>query len=373
LNLIFVIMDGARADKIPFGKNYSKVISKSAFFPKTITYAPYTIAALHSVFSGTYGHRNGVNSYWSSPKFKKNEFKSLTSYLKDAHYHTFADVINNLVIPKIDFDEFIVHDELHDNLIERHKNLIEKMTKLRDNGENFFLYLHYSNIHTGIMENVLKKYDNFSQEYFDRKSENEIFYDKLFSNADDYLGSIIEHCEKLNLLDDTLIVIISDHGISIGEKFGERAYGVFCYDYTLISTACFLMKNLPSINYTNQVRSIDILPTILELLDLPIDSKYKKIDGKSMISLINGKQEQRISFSQSGNPLNNKEPPKKPNVWAIRTDNWKYIFNEYENSEELYDLTSDKSEINNLVSSKPEIVQNLKSEMNKILNENDRG
>ena len=31
----------------------------------------------------------------------------------------------------------------------------------------------------------------------------------------------------------SLILIISDHGISLGEKIGERAYGAFCYDYTI--------------------------------------------------------------------------------------------------------------------------------------------
>jgi arylsulfatase A-like enzyme len=369
LNLIFIMMDGARSDKIPLGKNYGDLIKKSAFFPKTITYAPYTIAALHAVFSGTYGHRNGVDSYWSSPKFKKNDFKSLALYLKDANYFTYADVINNLVIPKVGFDEFVVHDEMHDDLTERHKTLIKKMTKLKQEKKNFFLYLHYSNIHTGIMEHVLKKYTNFSQEYFDNKQKNEIFYDTLFSNADNYLGSIIDYCEKLNLLEDTLIVVISDHGVSIGEKFGERAYGVFCYDYTLISTACFYKKNLSKIEYKNQVRSIDILPTILEMLDIPLDSKYKKIDGKTLTPLINGKKEERIAFSQSGNPLKNNEPPKKPNISSIRTDNWKYIFNEYDDTEELYDLILDEKETDNLFSSKPKIIINLKNYMNKILND----
>ena len=49
------------------------------------------------------------------------------------------------------------------------------------NDKNFFLYLHYSKIHTGIMNEVLKVYDNFSNDFFSNKSKNELRYDKLLN------------------------------------------------------------------------------------------------------------------------------------------------------------------------------------------------
>ena len=39
---------------------------------------------------------------------------------------------------------------------------------------------------------------------------------------------------------------MSDHGISVGEKLGERAYGAFCYDYTLRTFAYFMFPDIPS-------------------------------------------------------------------------------------------------------------------------------
>jgi len=362
-------MDGARLDRIVNGKNYSNLIKNSTFFPKTITYAPYTIAALHAVFSGTYGHNNGVNSYWSTPKFKKNEYKTLSLYLQEKGYHTYADVINDLVLPNIGFDSFVVHDELNDDLTERHKLLLENMKTKSDQNKDFFLYLHYSNIHTGIMEQVLKKYDNFSDEYFSKKNENAKFYDTLFENADEYLGEIISHCKKLNLIENSLIVVISDHGISIGEKLGERAYGVYCYDYTLISTALFHHPSIPKKITENQIRSIDLLPTILEILSISMDSNYKPIDGQSLMPIINGSSEERIAFSQSGNPLKNKQPPKEPNVFSIRTDKWKFISNIHNNTEELYDLEVDPTEENNLINFNPDISSKLRQEMNNTLHD----
>lgn len=370
MNLIFITIDGARSDYITNGQNFQKLINQSSFFSKVIAYAPYTIAAMHAVFSGVYGTKNGVNSYWSSENFKKTEFKTLTKYLHDAGYITHADIINDLILPQEDFDVFDVHDELNDDLTEKHLDLLEKAKNWKDDGKKFFLYLHYSNIHTGIMENVLKKYNNFSEEYFKNKDENKNRYSKLFNDADNYLGKLFEKFEELDFKEDTLLVVISDHGISIGEKIGERAYGVFCYDYTLISNAIFYQKNIPRIIIDSQVRSIDILPTILEILGIKEDSNFNKIQGISMIPLVNGKQEDRIAFSQSGNPLDNKEPPEEPNVWSIRTQKWKFIKNIHNNTEELYDLENDPMEEKNLVSTNKEIQVKLREQLLKMAEKN---
>ena len=369
MNLIFITMDGARVDHIIKGKNYQKLIQKSAFFPTTITYAPFTIAAMHAVFSGVYGFKNGVSSYWSSIKFKKELYKTLPKYLKDVGYTTYGDSINKLILPPDGFDELKIHDELHDNLTERHKLLLDKMEEKNKDGKKFFLYLHYSNIHTGIMREVLKKYDNFSDEYFSNVDKNSDFYDSLFDEADEYLGEIINHINKLGLNEDTLLVVISDHGISIGEKFGERAYGVFCYDYTLKSTVLFNHPQIPPTCINNQVRSIDILPTVLDLLSIPQDTNYSKIDGKNLVPSIDGKHEARVAFSQSGNPLNSTKPPKEPNVYAVRTDEWKYIRNIHDSSEELYFIKNDPNEENNLINTEKEKSNEMRSEMNSILNQ----
>jgi len=369
MNVVFMTIDGARCDRIINGLNYKKLISENAFFPNVIAYAPFTIGAMHAIFSGVYGSKNGVNSYWSSPNFKKNLYKTLPRYLQDEGYVTIGDSINKLILPHDGFDELTIHDELNDDLTERHKTLLEKMASLKKTGKNFFLYLHYSNIHTGIMENVLKKYDNFSEEYFSNKEKNSQFYDKLFFNADAYLGNIVDHMKNLGLDDDTLLIVISDHGISTGEKFGERAYGVYCYDTTLISTALFCYPKVLPKTIQRQVRSIDILPTILELLSIPSDKNFNEIDGKSLVPIIQGSDDSpRIAFSQSGNPLSSGKPPKEPNVYSVRTDEWKYIKNIHDNSEELYDLKQDPSEETNLAQLNTKKIDEMSDLMKEILN-----
>jgi len=348
-NLIVILIDGGRLDRALKSEVFTDISSKSVFFPQTITYAPHTIAAMHAVFSGSYGTRTGTDSYWSTFKFKKQKFKTLTEYLHDENYYTCADVINDLVIPKQGFDDFFIHDELKDDLSLQHKDLLKTMKTHNDDGQNFFLYLHYSNIHTGIMNDVLKVYNNFSKEFFANKEQNEKRYDTLFVNAEKYLKSIMDEIKKLNLQDDSLILIMSDHGISVGEKFGERAYGAFCYDYTIRTFTYFLSEEFTSREITQQIRTIDFMPTILDFLKIPFDDNYEKVDGTSLMPLIQGASiPEQIAYSETGNPLDKKEPPRVPNTKSVRTSKWKLILNQHDNSKELYNLELDPNEEKNL-------------------------
>ena len=366
-NLILILIDGGRLDRALKSEVFTDISSKSVFFSQTITYAPHTIAAMHAVFSGSYGTRTGTNSYWSTFKFKKQKFKTLTEYLHDENYYTCANMINELVIPRQGFDDFFIHDELKDDLSLQHKDLLKTMKTHNDDGQNFFLYLHYSNIHTGIMNDVLKVYNNFSKEFFDNKKQNEKRYDTLFDNAEKYLKSIMDEIKKLKLEDDSLILIMSDHGISIGEKFGERAYGSFCYDYTLRTFTYFLSEEFTSREIIQQIRTIDFMPTILDFLKIPFDNNYEKADGASLMPLIRGSSiPEQIAYSETGNPLDKKEPPMEPNTKSVRTSKWKLILNQYDDSRELYNLELDPNEEKNLFGTGEKIESFLWEELQKL-------
>lgn len=342
------MIDGARFDNVAKSTIFNELKSKSVCFSQPITYGPHTIVAMHAVFSGSYGTRTGTNSYWSTYQFKKDKFKTLSEYLYDHNYFTCADVVNELVIPKQGLDEFHIHDEKTDDLTLRHIEFLKKM-KSKNDEKNFFLYLQFSNIHTGIMNEVLKVYNNFSKEFFDNREKNEQRYDLLFKNAEKYLSEMLQKIKELGFLENSIILVMSDHGISVGEKVGERAYGAFCYDYTLLTFAYFLMPEIPPVEISQQVRTVDFMPTILDYLEIPLDTNYESIDGESLIPLIKGKKiPEKIAFSETGNPLQDTKPPKEPNTKSVRTSQWKLIFNEYDGTRELYDLINDPQENENL-------------------------
>ncbi|MCV0430391.1 sulfatase-like hydrolase/transferase [Nitrosopumilus sp.] len=355
-NLIILMIDGGRLDYSLKSPTFISIKKNSICLSQPITYGPHTIAAMHAVFSGSYGTRTGTNSYWSTYNFKKNKFKTISEYLHDENYYTKADVVNDLVIPKQGLDEFLIHDELNDNLTLRHQKFLQEMKIKNDIGQNFFLYLQYSNIHTGIMNEVLKVYNNFSEDYFNSKEKNKERYQSLFESAEKYLTEILKTIDDLELSKNSMILIMSDHGISIGEKIGERAYGAFCYDYTLRTFAYFLTPDLPNLEISQQVRTIDFMPTILDYFGISLDLNYEKIDGESLLPLFGGKSlPEKIAFSETGNPLQDTKPPKEPNIKSVRTSEWKLIFNEYNETRELYDLVHDPHETNNLSGNNLEI------------------
>ena len=371
-NVIIIMIDGGRLDRAQNSPTFEKLKSNSSFFSNSITYGPHTIAAMHAVFSGSYGSRTGTNSYWSTYEFKKNKFKTLTEYLKDSNYETYADVINQLVVPKQGFDFYTIHDELNDNLVERHKNLLDEMNSKKLNNKNFFLYLHYSNIHTGIMNEVLKVYDNFSNDFFSNKNKNELRYDKLFQAAESYLNQILDKIYQLEFDKNSIILVMSDHGVSVGEKIGERAYGAFCYDYTLRTFTYFLIPNSDAIEIKQQIRTVDFMPTILDFLNISLDTTYSNLDGESLLPLIDGKSfSENYAFSETGNPLHEKSPPKEPNTKSIRSSEWKLIFNDYNQTKELYNLQLDPHENNNLIGTGEKIEEVLWIELQNLINKHD--
>ena len=363
-NVILICIDGGRVDRAKKSKTFQNLKTKGVFLPETITYAPYTNSAIHALISGSYGNRNGCFSYWHSSKFKKYQFKTLAKYLQENNFYTYADVHSELVLSKIGFDEYHIFDESNVNLIERHQNILNE---LNEKDGNFFVYLHYSGIHTGIRDSVMKVYDNFSKDYFENTEKNNERYDKFFHQDDDYLENISKQLTKLNLWENSIIVIFSDHGISVGEKFGERAYGAFCYDYTIKTFSYYISNIARNKEIITQVRHIDILPTILEQLKIKIDSDFKSLDGISLLPLIRGELfEEKIAYTETANPLHEKSPPKEPNTKSVRTSKWKLISNDYNNSMELYNLEKDPHELENLIGKSFSIETKLKQELNEL-------
>ena len=106
----------------------------------------------------------------------------------------------------------------------------------------------------------------------------------------------------------------------------------------------------------------------LEYLQISIDENYKRLDGQSLIPLFFGKNiPEKIAYTETANPLREKAPPKKPNTKSVRNSEWKLIFNEYNDSKELYNLIEDPNEENNLYGKSLPIEIELWSELKKII------
>src|SRR3989338_3799934 len=271
-NIVMILIDGARYDVVNKLQFYRELRKDSTFFSQLITYAPYTIASLHATFSGMYGNRNGVNGYYKSYSFDKGNCLTLTQYLKQNGYYTECDLIRGDTIPEQGFDKSRVHDEFNDDLVERHSEILTQIkTK-----QPFFLFLDYSKIHINLVTNVIKKYSDFDKEYFNNRENNLKAYTRWVEESGHYLKSILSKKKSLALWDNSIILVFSDHGGSVGDRIGEKVYGVYLYDYTIKCWAYILGNSLPkNVEGKSLVRHIDILPTLLDMLKIREKEGYK--------------------------------------------------------------------------------------------------
>jgi len=173
----------------------------------------------------------------------------------------------------------------------------------------------------------------YSDIYKDRLYDGEIAY------ADSALGHFVAFLKKKDWYDGALIVVVGDHGEGLGEHH-EDTHGIFLYDST---THVPLLVKLPNNREAGreveaQVRTTDIMPTILELLGLPMP---EKLDGESLKPFFTGTDvPPRTSFGQTDYPLRFGWAPLR----SVRKEGFKFI---EAPKPELYDLRSDSGELRN--------------------------
>lgn len=360
-----IVMDGNRVDVLDKISFYEELKKQSIFFPSLITYAPYTLASLHAIFSGIYGNSNGVNGYCKGYDFDRENCFTLAQYLKNSGYYCVGDFMDKIVAPRQGFDIFQSHKEHEDNLSSRHKEMIERI-KLKG---PFFLFLHYTKIHSSLVKNIKGEYSDFDRSYFRNKQKNFLNHVSLAREGAEYLKGIIEKLKSEGLYENSILVVLSDHGNSCGDKFGESLHGCFLYDYTIKCFLYLIGKSIPKdIQVSHVIKSIDILPTLMDILQIKEKKDYKRLQGKSFMQMVYGKKENRIAYSETGSLYGPTPSPRIHNVRSVRTNKWKLIYNETNKKKELYNLENDKDEVNNLIGKELEIENYLWKKMTKCLN-----
>jgi len=326
------------------------------------TVAPYTLAAHHAIFSGMYPSQNGVDAYYNMFRFKKNEIQTLPELLHKMGYYTSCDIINDVVIPTKGFDEVNIFDEKTVDFKSRHSELIKKLSSK----SKFFVFLHYTEPHKNYVVDIVQKYKDKENkdEYFLAKEENDTRYTSYMPQLDEYVKIILKTIEECNLNDNTTVILQADHGTGVGEKHGEMFYGAFVYDST---SNVFSMIHIPGFEpnqISSQCQNIDFFPTIAEMISFPKDELDPRLQGKSLFPIIQGTEKtERPSFIETGGLYGPWPSPKKHNVFAIRINRKKLIFNDTPETWEFYDLDTDPNEEKNLYSKDNAEIQVLKSKL----------
>jgi len=350
-NIVIILLDQFRSDALESHTIFPSLKKEGVFFSQTITYAPYTLASCHATFTGMYGRDNGVDAYTKSNHFNKKECFTLAQYLKSVGYHTRAYTFSPILIPHAGFDKVtIVPEDGEPNILLSHKKELENCFGQR---KPFFSFLHHGEIHHEIVKNVIKPYSIDDDQYFGHFEKNRKKYLKYTHEAGIYLESLYNYINSLDSEGNTLVIVMTDHGSSNGEKIGEKAYGTFVYDYSIKIWHYWIWpKYLPSgIEIRNQVRTIDILATLLDLLKIEHKKNKKPILGSSLLPLIYNKKDgdiDRLAYCETGGVDGPYPSPDSPNIRCVRDEKWKLVQNTSTNSFELYNLLEDPEENNNL-------------------------
>ncbi len=174
----------------------------------------------------------------------------------------------------------------------------------------------------------------YSQAYKSRLYDGEIAY------ADSALANFLEYIKKRGWYENAIIIAVGDHGESLGEH-GEDTHGIFLYDST---THVPLIMKLPSNIGSGrvidaQVRTIDILPTVLDLIGV---SSLVRFDGESLGPFVirDAQPSSRVAFGETDYPLRFGWAPLR----SVREPEFKFI---EAPRPELYDLHQDHGELHN--------------------------
>ena len=415
-NVLMIVIDSLRSDKCygtqktSLTPHIDSLIKNGVYFEQTISSAAATSLAIGSIFTGLYPFKTGMGG---ETYHKVNS--SVTNFiqiLKKNDYATFSTA------PSIAEDfgltcNFQNKDSTYDNYFGLFSGLGEQIvTKLESKTLNtpWFFYVHIFDLHTPIV--IPKQFDN--QKYGESK------YEKMLSAIDYWIGIFLEkihldetlvvitadHGEYIPIvkIDDKIINLepsIAETNIwNMGNRIPSTLYpikrklgtilrkrreklksskisnlsltpyqkrnltesrmssGHRMFDDLIRVPLIFTGLDIPSNTIIhNQVRQIDIFPTIFDLISIPFKSH---IDGRSLVPMLNNSKIDELPASIESPPSIHNESKKSI---GIRTSDFKYIRDLANSGEilELYDLKNDSLEEHNIVNVNSKIVEKMEN------------
>jgi len=189
------------------------------------------------------------------------------------------------------------------------------------------------------------------------KAHFEALYDGEIAYTDEIVGSFLNRLREMELLDDTAVIIFSDHGEEFWEH-GGTSHGETLYDEQLRVPLIirFPGDHPPIRRVTREVSMTDLYATVAEIIG---DNDAGPPGCESLLPLLSasdtqGRYEKKTIVSELSpcetrkkNPF---EQPKTVKWWmrSVRTDDEKYITYEKGQTEELYNLRTDPGEENDV-------------------------
>jgi arylsulfatase A-like enzyme len=394
-NVVFVSFDALQAAHVGalgYSRNVTPTIdamAKQGFnFTNNISVASWTVPASMTWFTGVYPSEHRLtnkfsvfnppnNNVLSNLKKLSPELVTLAEVLKQNGYATGGFTgnagVNGIFGYSQGFDEYFFEKGKFGSM---GVSIPKGLEWLRKNKEKkFFMFLHGYDMHGQnvpvegfdyrfVDKGYDKKYTGSAAEQEALREEGlekgsvalreedvkfwRAIYDEKIQKTDAKFKKFVEELESMGLMDKTIFVLTSDHGTEFHEH-KRFDHGFSLYD-ELIHTPLIikLPKQKAGKVIKDQVSSIDVMPTILDLLDVKMPENAKnQLRGASLVTGMKGKPvDKDVFFETDYRQYTYKR--------GIQTkDGWKLIYTLEDKKRELYNLKNDPKETKNLVDQEP--------------------
>ncbi len=286
--VILISIDTLRSDRLP-AYGYSGVqtpaidalVGDSILFERAYSQYPLTLPSHLSVLTGLYPDRHAVRDNLGYP-FDSSRFPFLTTFFKKQGYATGAAVSAYVLRSETgigtDFDFFdgdiFFREWVPGGALSRRgpETLKATLPWLRSVAKQpFFLFFHIYEPHT-----PFEAPEPFSSMF-------PLPYDAEIAAADAVIGDLIDELEALGVYDNSIIILMSDHGEGLGDH-GETEHGVLLYRESIQVPLIVKMPGQRNggTRVSTPAQLVDIFPTILDLLG---QDPLEELPGLSLLAL----------------------------------------------------------------------------------------
>jgi len=397
-NILLFTIDACRPDH--FGcygysrkltPNIDRLAGEGALFTNAFSQSAWTTPGMISIFTSLHPFAHKVESRGDS---LDSQIPTLPEVLKENGYAVpvlprFVDIPNywNLGFDVLEKGKFQGKEG---------EDLLELLHAYKEK-RPFFIWYHYHELHLpydspdlqsrGIAEGEGKKpviesegisliktkpvikHDSvvFTGE---DKSRAVALYDGQLVSLDEYVGKLIKKLKEWELYENTIIIITSDHGEELFEHgfvgHASTSLNAKLYDEMIrIPLIIVWPKKISHKRIDAYAQQIDIMPTILDILDIPTNTQP---EGRSLLPLIEDDQSDwsaTIYCETIMGGYQSTEELRNIRLRCIRTEEWKLIAknsNEFDRYE-LYNLINDPGEKENVIGKYPDIAIGLKEKL----------
>ncbi len=360
-NLLLVTLDTTRVDRLgAYGHlaaqtpRLDELADRGLRFERAYAHAPLTLPTHASLFTGTFPPEHGIHD--NGRNALGEQLTTLAEIFSARGFSTGAFVSAIALDGSFGLDRgFDIYDDDLGSMGPGGTRLLDRpasevvdsaLSWLATCKSPFFAWVHFYDPHAD--------YSPPADFTLEDPYDGEIAY------VDAQLGRLLGWLESRRLAKETLIVVIADHGESLGEK-GEHTHASLIYEGTqhIPWVMTWPGQIVAGSRSDDLVQQVDLLPTLMELYDWSVP---EAASGRSLVPLLRGDslEPAPIYVESEYCALNFGWSPLR----GIIEGNWKYIDAP---TPELYDLSSDPGETQNLAESAAEVAARLQGRLRALL------